>query len=498
MRVTTTARSPAETRGDVVVQVVTGSQLPLARHLASDASDRILREDGAMTWLEPRRMRAQWVLCPYHRLDSGEVPVPCGSPIDDDGDPDHLRARQRLLGAQIERACDARAVEKVVLAPLPPGIDLAPVVEGILLRSYATLEFTPDEQATSVEHLVVCSGDATAASVRKQLASTLIEVEATNMTRHLADLPSNVGTPQEIVARVSSTAAEAGLRVKVFDDKRVRRLGLRLVDAVGGGSLHPPRVLVLEHNASRSRRLPTVVFVGKGVTHDTGGYNLKRSASIQEMSYDKSGAAAAIGAIHAIADLGLPVHAVAITPLVENAIGERAYKPGDILAGPGGTSIYVENTDAEGRLVLADCLAYASRYKPDLVVDIATLTDAAHMALGDPYAALYSNDDTARDVLLEAGKATGDLLWPMPIHSEHLAQMVHQRAHVRNSGGRNGAAGFAAAFLRRFVDYPWAHIDMGGRGHTTFERGVVGPGATGFGARLLVEATRRFIDRAGK
>jgi leucyl aminopeptidase len=428
----------------------------------------------------------------YHEPGSVEVPGSCGS----SGTGNEVRVRRgrlRALGAAIERACDRRAAERIILAPLPAGVELGPVLEGMLLRAYATLEFTPDEQSTSVESIKICCGDESPARTRAIVRETQILVESQNMARHLADLPANVGTPAEIVGRATASAKEVGLRAKTIDAARAKRLGMHLLTAVGQGSVHEPCVLILEHKPRTPRKVPTVVMIGKGVTHDTGGYNLKRGAGIAEMSYDKAGAAAVIGAVHAMARLKMPVHIVAIAPLVENAIGGKAYKPGDILKGPGDTSIYIENTDAEGRLVLADCLAFATRYAPDLVIDVATLTDAAHVALGDPYAALYSNDDRARDVLVEAGQVTGEPVWPMPIDDEHDAALRHNRAHLRNSAGRPGAAGIAAAFLRRFVDFPWAHVDMGGRGYAPSERTIVGPGATGFGTRLLVEATRRFV-----
>jgi leucyl aminopeptidase len=240
--------------------------------------------------------------------------------------------------------------------------------------------------------------------------------------------------------------------------------------------------------------MPTLVLLGKGVTHDTGAYNLKRSR-LHDMSYDKAGAAAVVGAMHAIARLALPVRVIGLAPLVENLIDAKAFKPGDILTALDGTTVFVENTDAEGRLVLADCLVYARRFEPDLMIDVATLTDAATVALGDPYAALFTNDDAARELMVAAGEECGELLWPMPIHAEHVAALRHHRARLRNIGSLGGAACSAAAFLRQFVDSPWVHVDMGDKGVATHERDDMGPGATGYGTRLLVCAAQAFARR---
>ena len=207
-------------------------------------------------------------------------------------------------------------------------------------------------------------------------------------------------------------------------------------------------------------------------------------------------AAAVIGAMQAIARLELPARVIGVAPLVENCIGAHAYKPGDVLTALDGTTVFVENTDAEGRLVLADCLTWASRSSPDLVIDLATLTAASDTALGPSFAALFTNDDAARGMLMDAGYDTGELLWPMPIHGEHRSALRHHLANMRNMGSQAGAASIAAAFLHHFTCYPWAHIDMAGRAVSAIEGELMGVGATGFGTRLLVRAAQRFAQAA--
>ena len=195
----------------------------------------------------------------------------------------------------------------------------------------------------------------------------------------------------------------------------------------------------------------------------------------------------------AIDALELPLHVIALCPLTENSVDAHAYKPGDVLTACNGATVYVENTDAEGRLVLADMLAWLQTFdpRPELVVDLATMTSAIHAALGEPFAGLYCNEDRARDLLLDAAQVSGELLWPMPIHEIHDRNLGHHKADLRNIGVSAGSPSSAAAFLRAFVDYPWAHVDLAGKSHNEFSREYLGPGATGFGCRLLVEFARR-------
>jgi leucyl aminopeptidase len=381
----------------------------------------------------------------------------------------------------------------MALAPAGDGIDLVSVLEGMLLRAHGPTEFRKRDVATTLSKITVCVPDRAAALTRFNEMMTV--VKATNMARGLADLPGNEGYPQAIVERVEASAAKAGLHMEVLDQEQAEALGMGLLCGVARGAGHPLRVLILEHRPEPGpgrKRAPTLGLVGKGLTHDTGGYNLKTTQALHELTYDKAGGMAVIGAMHAIARLQIPAHVVGVVPLLENCVDAHAYKPGDILRAMDGTTVYIDNTDAEGRLALADCLTYMKRYRPKLVVDIATLTGACSVALGEPFAGLFSNDDHGREMLLAAGRESGDLLWPLPIHGAHVDHLSDHKAQMRNTGVQAGGASSAAAFLRHFIRYPWAHVDMAGKAALQVESGYFGRGATGFGTRLLVDAARRF------
>jgi leucyl aminopeptidase len=332
-------------------------------------------------------------------------------------------------------------------------------------------------------------------------------VEASNFARELGDLPGNIGTPAAIVERVRAEIRDRNLPIELstISAAQAAKLGMGLFTAVDAGAPERGCILRLDyfksHLASRGddeTEAPLVAFVGKGLTHDTGGYNIKLGPSTHELTYDKCGATAVIGAMLAIASLELPLRLVGLCPLTENCIDARAFKPGDVLTACDGTTVYIENTDAEGRLVLADVLAWLGKRepRPDLVIDLATLTGVIHAALGEPFAGLYCNEDRARELLVAAGQCSGELLWPMPIHDVHERDLGHHKADLRNIGALAGAPSSAAAFLRSFVDYPWAHIDLAGKSHCKFAREHYGPGATGFGTRLLVELARQLSREA--
>ena len=469
--------------------------MALAPHLRKDAGRLAVAERGATTWLEGHGTAAPRVLLVCVGSRRGDPPAHGWS-----GELSlvelraELRAHARRLGAAIEHACHEQDIRHIVLAPLPDQVDLACLVEGLLLRAHANREFCPDALASSVQRLTVCVPRDALDDARRQVEEATAIAEAVNAARDLVDLPMNVGTPGEIVSRVEALAGTHGLKTKALGAKRIRALKMGLVEAVAAGSRHAPCILTLEHDPG-IRDAPTLAFVGKGVLHDLGGYNLKTTPQLHRFTDDKAGAAAVIGALLAIARMKLPVHVVGIAPLVENCIDAGAFKPGDVITAMNGTTVYVESTDAEGRLVLADCLTWVAQRRPHLVVDVGTLTEGAHVALGEPFAALFANDDHVRDLLLSAGFESGELLWPMPIHAAHDHALEHHQASIRNAGASVGSASVAAAFLRRFVDYPWGHVDMAGHGSRAVEGEDLGPGATGFGTRLLVEATRQYAAR---
>jgi leucyl aminopeptidase len=499
MRLVVSDRSPASVAGDVVVGLfrpgVRGATLPFATHLSPRADRLVAREEAAATWFETRRMKAPRAL--LLSLGPGRARPGlgglCGARTAEEIEVG-VRHELRAMGARIERACSAAQARRVVVAAMPADCDPTLVLEGILLRAYRSNEWRGGEATTAVRSVTLCVPTAHLAATRERVAQLEVSATATNLARELGDLPSNVGTPLGLVARIRPHARRAGLQLRVVDMKRARAAGLGLFCGVAQGSSQRGCILELEHDPGRSARRGTLVLIGKGITHDTGGYNLKTVPDLYNLTHDKAGATAVIGAMTAIAAFDLPIRVVAVLPLAENCVDAHAFKPGDILVAMDGTSVFVENTDAEGRLVLADALCWAARYRPDAVVDLATLTRASAQAMGEPFASLFANDDRLRDDLLAAGKASDELLWPMPIHEDHDRELGHFKADLRNLGGPGGASS-AAAFLRHFVEFPWAHVDLAGKAVWESPRDYMGEGATGFGCRLLVELARRFAAR---
>jgi leucyl aminopeptidase len=263
------------------------------------------------------------------------------------------------------------------------------------------------------------------------------------------------------------------------------------------GSDTPPRFIILEHNADRAAELDTIVLVGKGVTFDTGGYSIKTTEGMVGMKADMAGGAAVIGAMQAIGALNVPLHVVGLIPAADNMISGHSYRPQEVITASNGVTIEIISTDAEGRLLLADALVFASRYKPAAVVDIATLTGACVVALGTVAGGLFSSDDTLRDALMASAARTNEKLWPLPMFPEYDKDIESQAADIKNSGGRYGGASIGAVFLKHFVDYPlWAHIDMAGLAGIDSLSGkqdnpyVPAKGATGYGTRLLIDFVR--------
>jgi leucyl aminopeptidase len=265
---------------------------------------------------------------------------------------------------------------------------------------------------------------------------------------------------------------------------------------VAQGSDEPAAFIILEHNAGRED-LDTIVLVGKGITFDTGGISIKPTEGMERMRGDMAGAAAVLATMQAVGHLNLPLHVVGLAPATENMPSARAYKPGDVLTAMNGKTIEVISTDAEGRLILADALAYAARFEPQAVVDLATLTGACIVALGRGVAAgLFSTDDDLASRLIGAGQTCGERLWRMPLYDDYLDKIESLTADLANSGGRFGGVGTSAIFLKQFAEgYPWAHLDIAGM---SFEEGGGSPkrpaylqkGGTGFGVRLLVQFLR--------
>ncbi|MDW8299418.1 MAG: leucyl aminopeptidase [Anaerolineae bacterium] len=316
--------------------------------------------------------------------------------------------------------------------------------------------------------------------------------EATCLARTLVNLPPNLCTPQHLAETARQIAQQHGLSVQVLDRAEMEALKMGALLGVARGSAIPPQFIILEHQPERATEGKTIVLIGKGITFDTGGYSIKPADSMVAMKNDMAGAAAVLGAMQAIAELKVPRHVVGLVPATFNMISGEAYLPSEVLTASNGKTIEVISTDAEGRLILADALVYAARYKPAAVVDIATLTGSIVVALGNAAAGLFTTNNELREALLAAAEATGERLWTMPMYSDYEKLIESKTADIKNSGGRHGGACIGAVFLKHFADYPaWAHIDMAGMADDLPNNPIYPSGASGYGVRLLTEYVRR-------
>jgi leucyl aminopeptidase len=302
-----------------------------------------------------------------------------------------------------------------------------------------------------------------------------------DLAKDLGNLPGNVCTPTYLAEQAEALGKECGFKVQVFDKRQVEKMGMGAFLAVAQGSREPPRFIVMERMAGKKSERP-VALVGKGITFDTGGISIKPAAEMDEMKFDMCGAASVLGALHAIAELGLELNVVGLVPTTENMPGGAASKPGDIVSSMSGQTIEILNTDAEGRLILCDALTYAERFDPAAVVDVATLTGACVVALGHVATGLYSNRDDLADELLEAGREAWDRAWRLPLWDDYQEQLKSPFADLANIGGRPAGSVTAACFLSRFAGkYAWAHLDIAGTAWTSGKN----KGATGRPVPLL-------------
>jgi leucyl aminopeptidase len=403
----------------------------------------------------------------------------------------------QAAAAAARRARDlgARTVATVALGAGAGGLDPAraaqATAEGAVLGPYRFTAYKGGRPAHLNTVEIVEHDAERARALRVAVARGAAWAEATCLARDLANTPGQDLTPEALAQRARQIGRGAGARVQILGVRELERLGMGALLAVGRGSVHPPRLVVLERPPG-PRRAPgvgTVVIVGKGITFDTGGISLKPRENMNKMKYDMSGAAAVLGVFSALPTLDPPFRVVGIVATAENMPGGRALKPGDIVRAMDGTTIEVTNTDAEGRLVLADALTYARRFEPEVVVDLATLTGAVSIALGNLAAGIFTDDESLASELTGAGAATGERLWRLPVWDDYLTEMRGEVADlVNSSGAREGGAILGAVFLKHFArGLAWAHLDIAGTAWTQADRPHEPRGPTGFGVRLLLE-----------
>jgi leucyl aminopeptidase len=436
-----------------------------------------------------RHVKTEFKKLSVLHADEPWVGVAVGLGRREEADPERIRVAAALA------AKEAAKLEAAALAWLLPesGDDEAAVaaalVTGTILADYRFDRFRSNDPGEPppprVESLTLVGSD----DVAPAAEAARVCAEAQNRARDLQSLPSNVATPSYLARRAQEIAsAREAVSAEVLGREEIAAKAMGGLVAVSQGTEEEPKLIVLRYAGGSG---PTLGFVGKGVTFDTGGISLKPSAAMHEMKMDMSGAAAVIEAVGAIAELGLPLDLIAVVPSTENMPSGTAIKPGDVITQYNGKTVEVNNTDAEGRLILADALAYAVELGAERIVDLATLTGAVLMALGSTYAAVISNDDDLAAEVTRAGETTGELVWRLPLHPEYKELTKGTVADLTNASAKRKAGTiYAGSFLEEFVgETPWAHVDIAG---TAWDVGrpYTGDDASGFGVRLLVELAR--------
>ena len=412
------------------------------------------------------------------------------------------RERLRLAGGTIAKQAGAlKAKEVLVVLPKEYVLDAVEIAqclsEGFLLGNYRfDLYKQPkeDDPSVRVERFLLHHGGLAASAVHKGLEFGRILAGATCAARDMANQPGNGWTPADFAEYARKLARKSRLKCTVLDKGNLQKLRMGGILGVSQGSAQPPFLVILEYKTSKKN--PTVLLAGKGLTFDSGGLSAKPPAGMEEMKYDMCGGAAVMAAMQAIAEIGTPeVNVVALVPTTENLSGSATLKPGDIIRHYGGKSSEIINTDAEGRLILADALAYGiEAYKPQAVVDVATLTGAMVIGLGHHYTGLMGNNDQWVEQLIEAGFRVGEPLWRLPLGPEYRKQIDSKIADIKNSGSdRSGSAITAACYLQEFVgETPWAHLDIAGTAWGFTEKSYIPKGPSGIGVRTLVDCLRQW------
>lgn len=410
------------------------------------------------------------------------------------GDPANMSpaALRSAAGAAARKARDVNSKSWQMAAPgiaIAGDVTAQALTEGAMLGLYRFRGYksVPDkDQKEDPESLTLLVSDTTqVAAAELGVARGVATGKGVVLARNMVNEPGNRMTPTAMAEVAKELAAQTGLEFSVLERSEMVELGMGIFMAVAAASDEPPKMIILEHNAGRAD-LPTLVLVGKGVTFDSGGISLKPGEDMWRMKDDMSGAAAVISTLGVAARLALPLHVIGLAPCTENLPGGNAQKPGDVFVGMTGKSMEVISTDAEGRMLLADALAYAGRFQPAAVVDIATLTGAQAIALGPQAAGLFVNDEKLAERLLVAADTSAERLWRLPLYPEYMDSIRSQVADVKNSGGRTNGIGTSAVFLQHFTDgYPWAHIDMASMAWSEEDRPAQPKGAAGYGVRLL-------------
>lgn len=399
----------------------------------------------------------------------------------------------RLLGVKAGRAAQNRSSVAVVAPSLEKSI-LCSLADGIITGTYQYTRYLTGSRKPKVKlrkALILLESEVGIGS--QKVVNQGVQVgNAINLVRDLVNCPANDLSPIDLAQISAEQCAKLGIECKVYDKKAIQKLGMPLLLAVSQGSNREPRLIHIIHRpVHKEKSSPTVVFVGKGLTFDSGGLCLKPPGSMVDMKEDMAGAAVTIGILLASARLKLNIEVHGIIAATDNSIGPDAYRPGDVLPSRDGKFIEVINTDAEGRMVLADALTYARELKPTAIIDHATLTGACEVALGSYTCGLFSNSDSFADKYLAASRNTGESYWRLPLHRDLKEQLKSRIADLKHTGSRYGSAITAALFLQEFIgSTPWIHLDIAGPAFLERQHGVLPKGGTGFGVLTAV----RFLE----
>ena len=498
MRVEVQAGSPESVEADVLA-----APLLFAEGLTRPVADLNVRLGGLLERLaEQGEITGKLKTAPFVHMDgqlkAARLALP-GIGAREAVDADALRTAAGTLAHEVRGYARTIAWLLDDSLPLPPAEQARAIVDGTLLGSYDPGRWKSSSEPQRLESLVIVSGDDAVGEVARRAG---IVAEWANRARDLANAPPNELTPEGLADRAAEVAAAGSPRLSVEapDLDEIRALGMGAFAAVAQASHNPARLIVMRYDPPEPLGEVVLGLVGKAVTFDTGGISLKKPTYMEDMKGDMAGGGSVIAALGALAELECPLRVVGVVGATENAIGGGGYRPGDILTAMNGKTIEIINTDAEGRLVLADCLPYARQLGATHLIDFATLTGAMERALGDFYAGVFANDADWRTLVVESGEASGDHAWPWPLHSRYRRYVDSDYADMKNSNIRSqGIPVLAAEFLHEFAgEGPWAHIDMAGTGFFTWPRHdyLWQRGGTGYGVRLICELADRLAAAA--
>ncbi|HKR72885.1 MAG TPA: leucyl aminopeptidase [Candidatus Nitrosocosmicus sp.] len=415
------------------------------------------------------------------------------------GDSNKLTSdRVRHIGGLISLRCKELDFTRInILKFFSEPTYFEPLIEGLVLSRYEFNNFkenyskqAPDLASSADSNINIITDGSNLEVELTQINKSKTICDAVFFSRDLANSPPNHINPDKLAQSAKSLESINNIKIQILDQSQIKEMGMNGIISVGKGSENEPKVIIVNYNNSETNEKP-ILLVGKAVTFDTGGISIKPSDRMDEMKFDKSGGCTVLGIMKAIGNLALPLNVIAIIPAVENMPSGSAYRPGDIIRMYNGKTVEVLNTDAEGRMILADALAYGiSKYSPKCVIDFATLTGACIIALGTNVAGIIGNDDKLIQQLKISASSTGEKIWQLPLYEEFFDLIKSNIASIKNIGGRTGGTITAAAFLSNFVENtPWVHFDIAGTAWTqdgTSEKSYNPKGATGFGIRLII------------